>query len=619
MKILLAEIDFPMIPTKPLNYGSGIYVYHLAHARIEVADDNGVTGYIEAENEGKMYNIKSVYNDGEYYTACSSYSAMFAADKTFYFDYPNQMVYVRYEDDNPPDVQRHVRFGAAKGFCNKVDRNSLTGAYFQDIFFEPCLKTAGSITRKIDPLFWGIQALQSFTLTFHNSEPGEYNFSFDDWRDEDIFGQAARLLFGDSSDTYDKYEVVASGYVDEPAWDWKEYQVKVSDKRAMMTRKIPCNKFTALEYPGISADMVGKFKQVVYGDCLRVPLVPIGEIGTNWIYFITDTAVNPLSEISNLTVTRTVKDNEGHEVEKEVSVDYTLNQASGTLAIPKSYTVIDDVKEYEETPPDARCSVYTSIGIALTIEQELLWQYASIPYTPTFYNTTEWENERSKSTIIGLLIGKNGEQEELRKVLEEINNSNSSILYPTCDGKLTTKSFETNRTASHYIHPDEWIDKPKFKKPSKEYLTSVDIKYNRKWDVDEYETLHYDNYEQEVFDIYKVYASKTYDTLLLSGSASSKAQKIMEQSRRIGKTVTRTIPAITLNNDLTEKKNWKIDIEDLIIADHSRPGQAEEWSVWRILSNTFDPEKLTCKLDMKHIRDCNQIELDYLTEIGYRR
>lgn len=49
MKIVLAEIDFPMIPTRPLNYGSGITVYHIAHARLVATDSSGVESYFPAE------------------------------------------------------------------------------------------------------------------------------------------------------------------------------------------------------------------------------------------------------------------------------------------------------------------------------------------------------------------------------------------------------------------------------------------------------------------------------------------------------------------------------------------------------------------------------------------
>ena len=89
-------------------------------------------------------------------------------------------------------------------------------------------------------------------------------------------------------------------------------------------------------------------------------------------------------------------------------------------------------------------------------------------------------------------------------------------------------------------------------------------------------------------------------------------------SAQVNKTVNRSLAAFTLNNDGTKKANWKIDIEDIIIASHERMEAPERWCMWRVLSNVFDPVKLTCKIDMQYIADCTAEQLAELDSIGYR-
>lgn len=389
MNIVLFEIDIPLAPTAYLNRSAGTYIYPLSYPETTVTDDHSVEGYYPAVNAGAKYNIKSVrVNNGttvEYYTQATSEAGL-TSDKMFYFSFDEQYIIVRYEDDNPPYVFESITFGNVCGFCNKYDVNSLTGAYFNDIIYHPRLKSVGSITRKIDPLFFGIIALQSNTFSLINNDG-----FFDNWKDENVFGQTCRLLYGDPDDGYDYFETLFEGVVEEPEWDWKDYKIKVIDKRAMLSRKIPVNTITAANYPYAPDEAIGQPIPLVYGTHYGVKLLPIGDSGGTWNYVAADTSFHALSSITNVCT----RGDDDAKTTRTFSADTTTG-------------IVTVTKAGETDQPEASADIVgfvedgAVIDNALDVIKDILTNYGDIPYTSTFYDLTEWASEQAKALDVAI-------------------------------------------------------------------------------------------------------------------------------------------------------------------------------------------------------------------------
>ena len=587
--MILFELDIPTAPETWLNHESGVYSCVMSHARVEVSDGHGATGYYPAVHEGVKYNIRSVRVNMEYYSRAASLSECRGQEKSFYWDQTNQKIYVHFEDGNPPEIYDNIKLGAVHGYVNGYNDRA-DGCYFNDMYYPPRLKSVGSLTRKIDNLFAGFMTLNSFTASIINGIKADGTGFFDSFKDEEMFGCAARVLSGEPSDTYDNLTVRAEGFVDEPSWSWDEFQIKVTDKRDVLTRKIPVRTFDKTSYPSLSDDDVGKPIQLVYGLANRVPLTATGTGASGyWDYVICDTTDHA---IQSVTAIRT--DREGDDG----TTTFTYSVTTGILSIA--------VASGEDEPPNVTADMNGyAVTNALDIIVDILDRYCDIRYTATFYNLTEWAEVQAEAYDLGLVIGKDDTQ-EIKKIIEDICISSGIGFYPTDDGKYTAKKTDLSATINRTITAAEWYDDPKFSKPRNEYLTSVTVKYGRAWDEDTWQSVDYKAYEADVYKTYSVYQTKSYDTFLTTAAdATARAEEIMALSKSIGLTMTRT----------TGKQHADLDIEDHIYAPYHRAGESELWGEWRVLGKSFDPAKEKTQLTLKWVRAYVPDELIYYYEV----
>ncbi len=591
--MILFEIDIPIGIGVWLNYESGVYACAMAHERVEVTDDHGVTGYYPAFNAGKKFNIRSVRVNMEYYSRTVSVAECRGQEKSFYWDFETQILYVHFDDSNPPEVYSDIKTGKSWGFSQGLD-----DCYINNMYYEPRLKSVGSINRKTDNLFAGILTLNSFTATILNGERGNGTGFLDEFKDEDLFGVAARVLTGNPDDAYGDLVIRAEGFIDDLDWTWREFRIKVTDKRDLLTRKIPVRTFDKSAYPNLLDDSVGKPIPLIYGTVRKAPLVYVdsfteylpGANITHWRYCVCDTSNHPIQSVTSVYVERD---------DSIVSVVPNYNVNTGQVWFP--------VASGETEPPKAYADVSGfAITNALDIIVDLLNLYCDIRYTSTFYNLTEWAAVRSSVPSLGLYIGES-DPVEVKKIIEEICISAGMMFYPTTDGKFTVKKTNLNAPVLRTIKPEELNDL-KFSKPRSEYLSSVVIKYNKAVGLDGWEILDFKNYEQDVYHTYSVYQSKTYETAITSlTDATARAEEIMAQCKTIG----------FILSGWTWKQHADLDIEDHVYARYSRITEPEKWGEFRVIGNNFDPQNEKTQLTLKWIRDYVPNIINYAIETDY--
>lgn len=580
---ILFEIDLPRHPAAWINAGPGIYAVRMSGAQINVTDDHSVTGYYPAAEDDEKVRVGSVREGVNYYSECTSLAAMYDAFQVFYFDFAEQVLYVKCTAGDAPWFY-DISAGIVWGFCQTEDGTY----YYDDIFYDPRLNSCGTITKKVDSLFWGIMALQSVTVGLNNADG-----RFDRMRDEDIFGQPARIRTEEGGVITSRF----AGIVEEPSWSRKEYSLKISDKRAILSRKIPSHLFTAEEYPGVAQDMIGKAVPMLYGYRERIKCIPLD--------YALDDGEYVLSTGSNrfLYADGTIGTLAGAVTCYVAGVQTSFTEVNGIITIN-----LDDTSNADSVVVDA--NGYTGITKALHVARDLMDVEGGYEYTDTFFDTTEWTAQEAESLTVGFLIGKDGDQVEMREAIESLCVSDSCYVYPTNDGRFTVKRFDPDAAITYHIKDHEWLDDPKFTKSAKEYLTSVNVKWGQKSEPldgeQEWMTLAETSYEDEVFRTYKVSQTKDIETLLTTAAdAQTKATNVMEQSKTVGVTVTRSLPLVYAD----------IDIEDMITASHHRYGADREPGLYRVIGTALDLKNKKVQVTMKFIEDYVVEETEYHMEV----
>lgn len=479
------------VSNRSFNYGLGAWgVYDYGYSGSGVLIE-AVSGRLP------VVKIGTVLVDSENYTSVTSVDLL-SIEKSFYFDSDLQILYVHFENNTSPRDYDSITVGATKGYAKQ-------SGYYDGIYYEGRIKSIPSIVIKKDSTYYGLLSYDKGAISLINEDG-----AFDNFTNENYYGQLVRILVSDSSD-YATFVPVFTGYLDSfSIMNGLTLQLVIRDIRKQLEKKVPYNIFTLTQYPNIDLEYVNKPIPLAYGSCSKVPCTPTDKRESQAVYtfVVADTAKYPIQAITKVYINNTIAAFSG--------VDLT----AGTFNIVSGYLpgqdVTADIIGYNITNP-------------LSIMEDLLSEYFLKPYGDIFFDIAEWSAVRDSGLYsIGLFVS------EFTSCTDIINNISQSIyglFMIDSSGKFTYKIRDTAKTPVATIKHSNIIIGPNVIYNSEEFISSCRIGYDKKYYNDKINSwyLNRDSEIQLVGDYRKSNQRDILTNLVTEADAITYSEKIMTQ------------------------------------------------------------------------------------------
>ena len=584
-KIILCEFDVPAGPSNFdifLNYEAGIWVCAITPGVVEITGSDAEVGYYTNQNTTIYYDITGFIVDSvNEYTKVFSLEELREQEGGFWYDKDGvsigcPAVLVHFTDYEEP-LNKLIQLKQVYGFCDKID--SINGAYFNDTYYEPRIDSVPSISKSKDPLFYGVIRFQGGSVTFNNADG-----FFDNFKDLNLYRTPATIKFGFDGLDYDNFRTVFQGYVESYDYDFEKFSVKLQDKRKGLTNKIPPNVFTRADWPDISDDNVNKPKPISYGNVRNAPLVCLNEKDetppAHYVYFLGDTEFYPITSVSAVYCND----------ELLSASNYHIDLNSGTINID-SGVVADNITEVSADL--CHVPIYNSLAIV----KDIMMNYASVPFNNTTYFLAEWNQAQSEGRNAAIYIN---EADEIIKVIEKLMDASDAIFLVKDDGRYSARVYSPDRAAAATIENDEWMDTPSISLDESQFLSSVNVKYNKNWKSGNYNNYLNETYKADTIIKYKGEQEKEFETILeTAAGAQEKSESIMFFSRDIKEIVKRKV------------KTQHIDLEVMDFVEalpHKRINAGTVNQIWEVLGITKNLTSAEIELTLRFVKTFVPVE-----------
>lgn len=577
-KTILWEIDRPLDLSLTLSYEAGIWFWVITNTIQSITDDNGQTGYYSYIQE-QVYSIKSLSVDNVSYSRVLSLSDLRLTDQAFYYDYSTTRLYIHFTDTEPP-LSKEIFYGAAFGY---TFQNFSGNYYYNDIYYEPRLLNTSNLKKSIDPLFWGLIAFQKSKISAINNDG-----HFDDWRDKNLYGQQSRILFGNSGDNYDDLDIIYEGFISDDSRTFEDFTVEIQDLRKKLTQPVAVNLLDSTTYPNIKDTNKNKVKPVAYGSIRGAEAICLNENGSSpYQFMLCDTDFNNISSITTVYI-------------DGANTSYTDN-SDGTISITSAQATAAGKSFPSDLSKVTADFVATSFDNGVDIIKDLLKNYNGLEYISSFWNLTEVNAAQSVSRDTSLYI-KNGNT-KLSKAIEQVAFDIDARVFVNNQGLYTIRIYDENREVDHTIEKDEWLSYPEIENNASEFLSSAIIEFNPDVKSNSYKTYVNDSFSDSVFDTYKQLKTETFKTGLQNETdAQAKSNVILNISSDVQDIITRKVRGYKNNYEPT----------DFILCDPiTRDSQAENKSVYELMSVQRDISKGETVLDLRFVRESTETEFIY--------
>lgn len=557
-KITMVEIDSPLDEAFQ-NYQPGIWFAWLTPGAATELDDDGNLIHWGTDN-AEYYNIGSVNVAGELYAEATTLNNCIATEKSWFYDTATTYLYVHFEDWNPPGSFTTVAPGAVIGFTNNFDNT--VDNYFEDVYYKALLKSIPNMTKKKDPLFFGILQFQGGTILFNN-EDGE----FDDFAKRDLYGQPIRIRLSFEGLPYADSLLVYTGKVEDFTHDYLTFKLKVADIRKLLSRKLPVNVFDSGTYPTMDSKLIGLPIPLIFWSVIGVPAYRTS--AGNWKF--ADTTFNAID--SGISVYDKDGGAFGHG---GVETDGTFTGADTT---DKLYVDCEQ----------------SSVSNGLDVISDILENYENVTFNSTNYDTVEWNKEKNNVMDAGIWLGR-GNLKTSVDIIEQICNDNNGIFDILADGKFTFKTLDEDGVPVTEIYEDELISDPQIIYNADKYLSSALIEYSKDWLNKESEIYTNTDFEAEVFGRYRQYKERTFKTALTSEADSiTLSNSIMELSKFI-------FPGLKLK---TKTQHIKLRVLDNALYTYSRIDGSEiiARSRYQVLGVSLNLSAYELNIEIQQIKE----------------
>jgi len=489
-KVTLAELDLGQQQKVWFNYSAFTYYVDLdaVYDRIDAAFLTGIVAQ-------SVVSVGSVSSDSAHLLAKTSIAAVESTELSFYFDASARRVYIHLQSGDEPSLHR-ITLGVVYGISNHA------GVY-GGVYYEGRLRSAPSISKSRDPLFFGRIAFDGGTITIDNTD----GFFDRIGEDNDVFGNSVRIFQGFEGLDYGSFARMGTGVIDTIRVGRDTLEVQMIDPRAALSRRAPSRVFDAVTYPNIKPGNIGKAIPIAYGALLNVPVLCTNEAESpapaNYSFKLADCTDHGIYAITTVRVNGVVK------------ATASTDLAAGTFTLAAAnYSPGDDVTcdftGYKDGSGNA-------IENAAEVIRDLLDTQLGIEYGPSSFDQGEWAAAETLAPDIAIF---EDDPTEVFSLIEDLCASALLVFFTRDDGRYSLRKYTPNRAVSQVFSQDELLEMPAVEYDPTEVLSSTMVGYARDWDEDQERYLHDTSQESDVFEKYKVYREKTFDTLLTASAAA---------------------------------------------------------------------------------------------------
>ncbi len=542
------------------------------------------------------------------YSRVDSESTCRSAEKSFYWDFQPQTLYINFPlSINPASVA--ILAGVASGYTD-----SKGVIYIDDIEYLPLILSVPSIAQKASIVDYKLQAYVNGTVSLANAGrgkglPGPMDFLID----ENVYGNDADLFYLDDADIVTDGKIksvtkfrdviqevltgadtiqetllgqiiqeslnpvsvlipLASFFIEDYNFSLEEVPIKVQDKRKAENPTIPTAVFTVADYPDIESKYIDNVIPPAFGLIREIPCTPTnGE----------DTGAVDFRAADSLTSFGTI----------QVLIDdvWTTKTATASTLSTGSFT-LSSANARETSGAVRKVKLVGAIGIAVAYASDVIkalnLEYLGIPFTSSFYDLTEWAAEEVGLTTIGIPLDK---ERKLSDWIKDIQaGANIRFRYEVNPEGLRTIRIRDNNRASAGLIPNVSIFNKSILPVSTDSDTvfaEVKVQYAKSYQEDKYLSVLNDDYFDTVLQNYRQRDRLTVPTFLtteahaeeraandaldfseIRGNASIQAVGADQLSWKIFQTVTAEItPGFAdADNDTIEGREY-FGVRDAII------------------------------------------------------
>jgi hypothetical protein len=523
--------------SRTFGYGSGCFGFGAY----------GTGGTSVLGNNNPRSKIGSLWVDGEHLTKRISLANVRANEKSFYFDYANSLIYVGFDNFNPPGTFDFIQAGITHGYSNR-------SGYMDGVYYDGRVVSLPVVAKRKDPLFYGLLAFEGGTIGLANPD-GE----FDTFATRNVFGQQVRILFGSPDLAYASCATVFTGYLEDFTLEGGRINIAIQDKRKGLSRTLPIHSFDTATYPDIEDNNIGIGIPIAYGQIRNAPVTCTNEklvlAGSTGLYYfkLADTSHHPIYAITTVYC-------EGSSGTMAACTAGNVNLNAATFSL-----------NAEQFEPGRDVTVdfsgYASGGSlienGLDIIADLMASFAGVSYDSVNYDTTEWAAEQASAETMCLYVD---EERELIETIGDICKSIPGIFLVQDDDLYTFKRYNAAKAVDRTIYAQELLGSPLVAYESEEFLTSVLVRYSKDWANDKWQTYIDASRETETFRQYKVRRQQIFETLLLTLSAATIfGNFLMDQAD----SVEPTFAIVTKTQNIDQELEDIIDAELYVFADGS--------------------------------------------------
>ncbi|HUW31571.1 MAG TPA: hypothetical protein VM223_08150, partial [Planctomycetota bacterium] len=221
-KIVLLELDIGREWDFWVNSALAVYKVNFDGTYPEISSFTG--GYETLE----ITRIGSVKVDGMSLSPVASPADVNANDSSFHYDGATKTLYVHAPGGDRPSI-RMVFIGEAVGVTNHASKRNQWAVY-GGFPYEARLTAVPNVARTKDPTFFGKIHFEGGRATVRNDDGAFDLFA----EDQDLFGNAARILLGFDDLPYSEFRPIFSGFVDDVQVGPSEFSVQIQDKREQL-------------------------------------------------------------------------------------------------------------------------------------------------------------------------------------------------------------------------------------------------------------------------------------------------------------------------------------------------------------------------------------------------
>jgi len=611
-KRVLFEIDLgvKLTNSKWIEFETGIWMLRYAWDDTETRDFSygiGAMGWgsygssetefsLPASTTDQVFKLSSVTVDvTNKLIRVENIEALRALTDAFFFDDLTQVLYLKTTSvDLPPSVvYSSIVLGVTKGYSNN-------SGYYGSLYYDGRVKSIPQINTDRDSLYYGKISFEGGSTSLINTDG-----FFDKFGSEDYYGSEVRILFGGDDIDVSEYETVYTGYVEDYKFSSDKIIINYKDSRKQLSTSVPVNRFNLIDYPDLDDGNNGEALPIGYGSIKKAVAICTNEAleeQTTYDFKFIDTSLRSIKSISKVYVnnksvafTNPDIENGSFSLAGWDGVDeYTVFESGDTVTVSFEGYVEDDGTTLMDNPID--------------IIQDLLVNYSAISFNSAFFNLVEWEEARAGlDQKIGLSIA---EPKEIIDAIGEISSSVLGLFIVQGDGKFSFKMRDTSAESVTTINIDSLVKPSAVDLPSKEYLNSVRVKYNRSWESEKGSFYLDDSKKEELFNIYRSNVEKEFETVL-----SEKADAVIFATDALetfgGIKPTYTIFTKTQNMPFNVGQNINLEVGKF--SDSLETGK---YIKCEILSKSVDLNSFVITFKVRYIEDINA-GLDIVELIRY--